>query len=164
MSDTVDQVMTNVTDADPDDIVVDDVSTAGEYSEYSEDLGDSNSDSDHVPVVEAPVVEAPVVEAPVVEAPVVEAPVVEAPVVEAPVVEAPVTGQEIAKNVHDILSSGVMSDHNELEEKVKALEENLTVMCEKFEMLCSDIRDTRQYKRGGSRYKFLSADFNTTGI
>jgi hypothetical protein len=67
-----------------------------------------------------------------------------------------VTGQEIAKNVHDILSSGVMSDHNELEEKVKALEENLTVMCEKFEMLCSDIRDTRQYKRGGSRYKFLS--------
>jgi hypothetical protein len=134
MSDTVDQVMTNVTDADPDDIVVDDVSTAGEYSEYSEDLGDSNSDSDHVPVVEAPVV------------------------------EAPVTGQEIAKNVHDILSSGVMSDHNELEEKVKALEENLTVMCEKFEMLCSDIRDTRQYKRGGSRYKFLSADFNTTGI
>ena len=121
MSDTVDQVMTDVTDTDQEDIVVEDI-------EYSDDY---DSDDDHNPVLESVVEPEPVVE-PVVPEPVVE-PVAPEPV--EPVVESePVTVQEIAHNVQNILSSDVFSSDSDKEEimvmrlRITELEANLSVL------------------------------------
>jgi len=68
--------------------------------------------TENVAAIESTPVEEPVVEEPVVEEPVVEEPVAEEPVAEEPVAEEPVAEE-------------VKSSNNDLEERVKVLEEKL---------------------------------------
>jgi hypothetical protein len=132
MSDTVDNVMNTVSEADePADVVVEETPVEEE-----------------APVEETPVEEeAPVEEAPVASASETEAaepaPVAEEVAEPEPVTEEvaeptpsePVSTQEVVQNVQEILSStetNVTVDNSELEERVRALELTVNLLVEKL--------------------------------
>ena len=112
MSDTVDNVMDTVSEAaasgadEPADVVV---------SEETEPVEGEPAEEVEEPVVE----EVPVEEEP---EPVAE----EVPVEEEPATSGPVSAQEVVQNVQEILSSTETNvSGNDLEERVKVLEERL---------------------------------------
>ena len=129
MSDTVDNVLNVVSEAaesEPSEDVVVSEAVEPEATDQVEEAPVA-SDSETGTVEEAPVEEAPVEEAPVEEE--VEEPAVEGPAVEEPAPSEPVSTQEVVQNVQEILSSTETNvSGNDLENRVKVLEERLEKM------------------------------------